>query len=133
MRCEAPIGLINSFCYLKILISDQIPPEITCPVEITSATNPVSWDTPRVIDDIDNMIVPTCSPPSNSVFPTTQPTLVTCTAVDSAGNSDQCTFLVKIGQYHVYNRSYKLSGGVTMTLFQVGSTKKKNQIQSTII
>src|SRR6185503_17324693 len=37
-----------------------------------------------------------CSPPSGSSFPV-GPTIVTCTAYNSVGNSNSCTFTVNVG------------------------------------
>jgi Concanavalin A-like lectin/glucanases superfamily/HYR domain len=78
---------------------DNVPPEITCPanLDIYSAINapqPVNYYAPLVTDDCNSVGI-TCVPPSGSVFPMGT-TVVTCTAVDRAGNTSNCSFTITL-------------------------------------
>lgn len=56
---------------------------------------PVYFTTPVASDNCGNLAQVTCNPPSGSIFgPGNQ--LITCTAVDSSGNSNQCTFTLTV-------------------------------------
>ena len=79
------------------------PPILTsCPGDMTVLPDPglltavVTWITPQATDSCDVGSVPvTCDPPSGSVFnPGT--TMVSCTAVNSCGIEDWCTFAVTV-------------------------------------
>lgn len=55
----------------------------------------VNFTTPSAADNCGNSVAVTCNPPSGSVFgPGNQ--LITCTAVDSSGNSNQCSFTLTV-------------------------------------
>jgi hypothetical protein len=79
---------------------DTTPPVIS-PVsdvtaEATSAQGAaVSYTAPTATDDVDGPVPVNCSPASGSTFALGS-TTVTCTAQDSAGNSSQATFDVKV-------------------------------------
>ena len=56
---------------------------------------PVYFTTPIATDNCDDSVLVTCTPPSGSIFgPGTQ--TITCTAVDSSGNSNQCSFTLTV-------------------------------------
>jgi len=86
---------------LPIFEPDTMPPMITCPADTTigcadSSGVAVEFDGLVVaVDDCDPSPSISCDPPSGSTFMLGE-TVVTCTAVDSAGNSSECTFTVTI-------------------------------------
>ena len=79
--------------------ADTVPPQVLVPDDITLQTEDQNGASatfnPQAIDNIDELITPTCSPASGSVFPigTTE---VVCTATDSSGNSSSNSFNVII-------------------------------------
>ncbi|MDP6587430.1 MAG: HYR domain-containing protein, partial [Anaerolineales bacterium] len=79
--------------------ADTVPPTVLVPDDITLQTEDQNGASatfnPQAIDNIDELITPTCSPASGSVFPigTTE---VVCTATDSSGNSSSNSFNVII-------------------------------------
>ena len=79
--------------------ADTIPPQVLVPDDIVIETDNKNGATanfnPRAIDNIDELITPSCNYSSGSVFPigTTE---VTCTATDSAGNTSSNSFNVTI-------------------------------------
>ncbi|MFN0009106.1 MAG: multicopper oxidase domain-containing protein [Planctomycetota bacterium] len=94
---HAGLGMMGE---ITVLESDPVPPEITCPADITTDTDPgvcsavVNYDPPVATDDCG---VPTvvCTPPPGSTFPKGT-TTVTCTATDSDGLTAECTFDVTV-------------------------------------
>jgi hypothetical protein len=99
----------------NIGLEDLTPPTITCPFADTGGTNVVecqahsgglpgafvSYPMPSVTDNCDTNPTVTCTPPSGSFFPlspTDQMTnyTVTCVATDASGNSNSCTFVIKV-------------------------------------
>jgi hypothetical protein len=78
---------------------DEEAPEISCPedttAQCTSRGGAVVEFEVTALDDCDPDPVVTCEPESGSLFPFGE-TLVTCSAVDSAGNSSECTFTVTV-------------------------------------
>ena len=79
--------------------ADTVPPQVLVPddimIETELQTGAVAIFNPQAIDNIDELLTPTCNPISGSVFPigTTE---VTCTATDSAGNTSSNSFNVTI-------------------------------------
>jgi len=79
--------------------ADTVPPQVLVPDDITLQTEDQNGASatfnPQAIDNIDELITPTCSPASGSVFPigTTE---VVCTATDSSGNTSSNSFNVII-------------------------------------
>jgi hypothetical protein len=78
---------------------DETAPVITCAQDTTitcadSAGVVVAFEV-TAVDDCDPAPILTCEPPSGSVFPPGA-TDVTCTAVDSSGNTSTCTFTVNV-------------------------------------
>ncbi len=56
---------------------------------------PVYFKTPMAADNCDDSVQVTCNPPSGTVFGPGNQT-ITATAVDSSGNSNQCTFTLTV-------------------------------------
>jgi hypothetical protein len=83
------------------LIYDIIPPDIICPNKITFQTTggpkKVKYPVITVTDNIDSYPMVTFDPPADFQFPIGK-TTVTVTATDAAGNSSECSFIVKINK-----------------------------------
>jgi len=79
--------------------ADTVPPTVLVPDDITLQTEDQNGASatfnPQAIDNIDELITPTCSPASGSVF-AIGTTEVVCTATDSSGNTDSNSFNVII-------------------------------------
>jgi len=79
--------------------ADTVPPQVLVPDDITLQTEDQNGASatfnPQAIDNIDELITPTCSPASGSVF-AIGTTEVVCTATDSSGNTASNTFNVII-------------------------------------
>ncbi|MCH8086078.1 MAG: HYR domain-containing protein, partial [Thaumarchaeota archaeon] len=78
---------------------DTIPQEILIPTDmLLSINNPDGLNVEfivKAIDNVDQIITPTCSPSSGSFFPIGE-TTVECTAIDSAGNTSDKSFTVTV-------------------------------------
>jgi hypothetical protein len=87
-------------CSFDVIVEDNEDPVIgDCPEDVTkcadaSGTATVNWNNPTAVDNCGPPSV-SCNPASGSMF---QPgeTTVTCTATDSAGNTDTCSFMVTV-------------------------------------
>nr|AIF21162.1 Plastocyanin [uncultured marine thaumarchaeote KM3_98_C03] len=79
--------------------ADTVPPQVLVPDDITLQTEDQNGASatfnPQAIDNIDELITPTCSPASGSVF-AIGTTEVVCTATDSSGNTSSNSFNVII-------------------------------------
>lgn len=78
---------------------DTTAPDLTLPVDVVAeATGPdgaeVSYSA-TASDDVDGAIVPDCSPAAGAEFPLGS-TVVSCTAIDDAGNSSSGDFTVTV-------------------------------------
>lgn len=93
----------ESTCSFKITVLDKTPPVLlNCPSDftvttaVTSCDALVNWTAPTVTDPCDLYPIPlSVSTPNGSVLPTGIHT-ITYTAVDSSGNSSQCSFAVTV-------------------------------------
>jgi hypothetical protein len=79
---------------------EQVGPEVLVPNDfVVIADNPngkiVSFS-PQAVDETDGLLTPTCNPQSGYLFPIGPPTTVTCTATDSAGNTNTNSFTVTV-------------------------------------
>jgi len=76
---------------------DTVPPTVLVPDDITLQTESQNGTSttfnPQAIDNIDELITPTCSPASGSVF-AIGTTEVVCSATDSSGNTASNSFNV---------------------------------------
>jgi hypothetical protein len=69
---------------------------IVCPTNMTIACAPVVfYPPPQAFTTCGTITNITCAPPSGSSFPV-GPTVVTCTAYDSLGNSNSCSFTITV-------------------------------------
>lgn len=102
MTVNDPTGNESS-CTFNIVVSDTTAPVLlNCPPDLTFSTEPptcvttVSWTPPTVTDPCDlYLIVPSVNIPSGTVLSTGVVTVI-YTAVDTSGNSVQCSFTVTV-------------------------------------
>jgi hypothetical protein len=100
VECEAMDASGNrSTCSFQVSVIDTTAPEIRCPADRT-----VECESPKgtpvtfavsAEDVCDDGVKVTCEPPSGSVFPHGESTVV-CTATDSSGNSSRCEFTITV-------------------------------------
>jgi HYR domain len=88
-------------CSFTVTVNDTQPPSITCPANITATESPagsgsatVNYTTPTPTDNCPGATA-SCAPPSGSSFPVGT-TTVTCTAMDTSGNTATCHFSVTV-------------------------------------
>src|SRR5439155_1725321 len=101
VTCTASDAAGNtSTCQFDVTVNDTEKPAVICPSNITQNTDPglctaaVSWTAPNANDNCAVASV-VCDPISGSTF-NKGATTVTCTAMDTSGNSDACTFTITI-------------------------------------
>lgn len=86
-------------CSFTVTVLDTEPPVISCPagmrVPCTSSNGAVVSFTVTATDNCDTNVAFEVLPPSGSTFPPGTNT-VTCTAVDSSGNANQCMFTITV-------------------------------------
>jgi hypothetical protein len=88
-------------CMFTVTVNDTQPPQITCPPNVTQATDKgqcqavVSYANATATDNCSGVGTPACSPASGSVF-AKGVTTVTCTASDASGNTNSCSFTVTV-------------------------------------
>jgi hypothetical protein len=87
-------------CAFTLTVNDTQPPSLTCPSNLTRATDPnqcnagVSYPAPAASDNCPG-VTAACSPASGSTFPKGT-TTVDCIATDASGNSTACSFTVTV-------------------------------------
>lgn len=91
-----------SQCSFTVTVIDVVPPLITCPAGFAVAEDPprsgraaVSFAAPSVTDNCDLHPAVVCSPPSGSVL-LVGDTVVLCMATDASGNTNACSFQVRV-------------------------------------
>ena len=86
-------------------LSDNEPPEITCPVDMERTTERnkrfaiVEYDAPKIIDYAGSSTTFFCTEESGSKFrakPVVDVHTIVCTATDQYGNSDECEFHIEV-------------------------------------
>jgi hypothetical protein len=88
-------------CQQLVIVRDQTAPTITCPSNIVLSTDPGKCSASNVTysataaDNCSGTVTLAYSPPSGSTF-AKGTNLVTCTATDTAGNSNSCAFTVTV-------------------------------------
>jgi hypothetical protein len=90
----------SNTCSASVIVRDMTPPVIVCPADIVLTNAHDQWSSavtynPAVSDNCAGAGLPACKPPSGSVFGVGTH-VVTCAAVDAAGNASQCTFNVTV-------------------------------------
>jgi len=98
-------GNTNS-CSFTVTVQDTIPPMITCPANINAAEFPHDLGfahvpfAPVAVDICDSAVAVVCSPPSGSSFGLGY-TTVNCVATDASGNTNACSFVVRVIPYRL--------------------------------
>lgn len=98
VTCTSSLG---PTCTFTVTVQDTQPPSITCPANITQATDPnlctavVTFSLPTVSDNCPGVGTPLCNPPSGSAFPQGT-TTVTCSVMDAVNNTASCSFTVTV-------------------------------------
>ena len=97
----------SASCSQTVTIIDTTPPQISCPANMNVAESPrdsgfaiVNFPDPVATDICDTNLLVYCIPPSGSVFPVGT-TNVICTAVDPSGNTNTCTFSIRVIPYRL--------------------------------
>ena len=89
-------GGASDNCTATITVVDTTPPVVLCPINIVTnlpfgvSNAVVSFVTPPAVDNCDE-VTAVCDPPSGTDF-ALGTTNIVCTAVDAAGNTNQCSF-----------------------------------------
>jgi PKD repeat protein len=101
---EVCATLTDGSCALEvcetIAISENEPPVVSCPQDVTVEAAPgansavATFDPATAVDNCSD-VVPVCEPASGSEF-AIGTTEVTCSAIDESGNEGFCTFLVTV-------------------------------------
>lgn len=98
----------SAFCSQTVSVLDRTPPVIACPANMIVAEAPhdsggaaVTFPLPTVSDNCDSAPQLISSPTNGSVFPIGTNT-VTWTAIDGSGNSNSCTFTVRVIPYRLF-------------------------------
>ena len=110
----------SSPCSFQVTVRDFEPPQISCPSDITLREDPpgsgsivVIYPAPIATDNCDTSLAVSCSPPSGSSFPVGD-NLVTCLAQDADGNTNVCSFTVRVVPYLIVAGSPDDSGPGTL-------------------
>ena len=109
-------GALGMISEVTILPDDDLPPEITCPPDVTQDTDPgectavVTFDNPTAIDDCGPVEIG-CDHASGEAFPKGV-TVVTCTATDTNSQTDMCSFNVTVED----NEAPQLTSSVTVPI-----------------
>jgi hypothetical protein len=92
----------ESSATFDVVVQDTTVPDIvgTPSDMLIEATGPngamVSFTNPTATDIVDGPVAVSCVPPSDSVFPLGEPTLVVCSATDAHGNTASSDFLITV-------------------------------------
>lgn len=100
VTCNDPLAI--AACNFSITINDLEPPLLLCPADISQTlppgdpNGPVNFPDPTVSDNCPGVGLPTCVPPSGSIFPGAATTPVNCSALDASQNTGACAFNVTL-------------------------------------
>ncbi len=126
----------SNHCVFQVIVRDTTPPQIACQSNINAAESPrgsggavVTFPAATAADVCDTNLLVFSSPPSGSLFPVGT-NVVTSTAVDSSGNSNSCTFLVRVIPYllQVANTNDSGPGSLRQALLDANASPDVNQI-----
>jgi len=97
----------SNTCSFTVTVLDTTPPTISCPSNIIAAEFPfdsggavVNFAAPVTSDICESVLNVSITPPSGSIFPIGTNT-VTCVVADSSGNSNVCTFTIRVIPYRL--------------------------------
>lgn len=100
-------GNSNS-CTFTVTVLDTTPPQITCPPKLNVAEVPrdsgsalVTFSQPTASDSCSTNVTVTSQPASGTFFPVGSNTVVS-TAADPSGNTNSCSFIVRVIPYHLF-------------------------------
>ncbi len=86
-------------CTQTITVRDTVPPVLNCSsnivMECTSPAGAIVGFTATGTDNCDGAVTVTCLPASGALFPLGN-TLVRCSTADASGNTNTCTFTVRV-------------------------------------
>jgi hypothetical protein len=106
----------GTVCTQSVQVIDTTPPQITCPANIIAPESPrdsggavVFYPAPTATDDCDPAPVVSSLPAAGSVFPVGSNT-VTCLATDHCGNTNGCTFAIRVIPYRLWVTNINDSG-----------------------
>ena len=109
VRCVATDGSGNTnSCSFTVRVRDTTPPSMACPSILFATELPhgggsaaVAFAAPVASDSCDNNLASVvCVPPPGTVFPIGYTTIV-CAARDASGNSNTCSFLLRVIPYRL--------------------------------
>jgi uncharacterized repeat protein (TIGR01451 family) len=129
VSCTATDNAGNTgLCSFSVTVVDNTAPQLTaCPANIVTNTSAglcardVSFPAPTATDNCDGSRTVTCAPASGSSFGLGQ-TTVTCSASDTHGNTNSCSFTVTINDTQAPiitcpgNITSNVAGGVTSAI-----------------
>ena len=138
VRCVATDDSGNTnACTFTVRVRDTTPPTIVCPANIIAAEFPheggsavVPFAAPVTGDICDNSLAVACVPTSGTAFPVGY-TTVKCTARDDSGNSNSCTFLIRVIAYRltVTSTADALAGSLRQALLDANDAPGENLVQ----
>ncbi len=101
----------------NVYIVDKEKPEMTCPANIEKTSSipiAITWPNPKAWDNCDGALVAkqVKGPPSGSLFEPGTTTQIAYAGIDNCGNSDTCTFTVKIVKGISISPDAKISGTI---------------------
>lgn len=136
--CTATSAGASASCTFRVTVVDTVPPVVTCNSNInTAATGPSG----AVVNYVSSATDPCglasfdCAPLSGSTFPLGA-TTVRCQALDSAGNSNSCTFTVTVSTGNqcptANSRSVTVNQNTSVNFQLTGSDPENNPLQFTV-
>jgi len=127
----------SNVCTFNVIVRDTTPPNITCPPNLIVSEAPrdsggavVTFAAPTVLDTCDSGPAMFATPPSGSIFPVGTNT-VTWTAVDGSGNSNSCTFTIRVIPYRLFvvsNTDDSGSGSLRQAILDSNDAPDENLI-----
>lgn len=98
----------TNVCTFTVTVLDTTPPQIACPPNLIVSESPrdsggatVTFAAPAASDICDSALQLLSSVPSGSVF-TNGTSTVTWTATDASGNSNSCSFTIRVIPYRLF-------------------------------
>jgi hypothetical protein len=131
----------SAFCSQTISVRDTTPPLISCPSNMIVAEFPhdsggaaVTFPAPIASDACDSSLQLVSNPANGSIFPVGAST-VSWTAIDASGNSNSCTFTIRVIPYRLFvvtNTDDAGPGSLRQALLDANDAPGENLIQFTL-